>query len=236
MISDFFNSLLGNNHDDAHENVTETPATQSLPRRTVEAFDNGTVKYVQPTPEDTTPDPLRYPIGRYRMPDEITIYDIENYMSDIETLPKRLMTVISMMPSAKLDETYREGGWTVRQVVHHLADSHMNGFMRLKLALTEEQPVIKPFNERMWADLEDAKLAPAEISVLLLEALHRRWVILMKSLSTRELEKTYYHPERKRIFRLDELISLYSWHGNHHLAQIQLVADGKAQQIAASAE
>lgn len=234
MISDFFNHLLGN--DDNADATPETPALQSLPRRTVEPVDNGTVKYVQAEAEDTaTPDLVRYPIGRYRMPEEITINDIERYMSDIATLPKRLMALTSTMPAAKLDETYREGGWTVRQVVHHLADAHMNGFMRLKLALTEEQPVIKPFNERLWAELEDSNMS-ADVSILLLESLHKRWVSLMKSLNTRELEKTYYHPERKRIFRLDELISLYAWHGNHHLAQIQLVADGKSQLVAAAAE
>ncbi|MEQ9062815.1 MAG: putative metal-dependent hydrolase [Vicingaceae bacterium] len=169
-----------------------------------------------------TADP-RYPIGRYRRPETASKKDIDTWIEAIETFPARLEKALGGMSQVQLDTPYREGGWTVGQVVHHCADSHMNSFMRFKLALTEEMPTIKPYLEAKWAELPDANELPIQSSLMLIKGLHHRWVVLLKSLSTDDLSKTFIHPENGREMRLDHTIALYAWHCNHHLAHIGLV-------------
>ena len=162
---------------------------------------------------------LRYPIGRYKVPYEFTPQILKNYISEIESLPFKLKQEVTHLPEEQLDTTYRPGGWTIRQVVHHLADSHMNALTRVKLALTEETPVIKPYMENYWAELADNKL-PIKTSMLILEGVHERWSVLLKSFTEREWKKSFIHPEKGRELTLYESTGSYAWHGNHHLAHI----------------
>jgi len=131
------------------------------------------------------------------------------------------------LSEVQLDTAYRPGGWTVRQVVHHCADSHMNSFIRFKLALTEENPTIKPYHEDKWAEMADAKNLPIEPSLKILEGLHDRWAILIKSLSDQDLQKTFYHPANQKTITLATTIALYAWHSRHHLEHVKLVNEGK---------
>jgi hypothetical protein len=169
-----------------------------------------------------TMEELKYPIGRFSAPEKIDAKQIKQWIREVQTLPNDLKKITAKLTDAQLDTPYRPEGWTVRQVVHHLADSHMNAFIRFKLAMTEENPTIKPYHEALWAELADGKSAPINTSVLLLNALHKRWVILLKSISKKDLSKrTFLHPETGRIFPLEFVLGLYSWHGKHHLAQIE---------------
>ncbi len=161
---------------------------------------------------------LRYPAGRFQAPAAITADDHERYIAEIEDLVEGLRSAIAGFDDSQLDTPYRDGGWTVRQVIHHLADSHMNSFVRFKLALTEDSPVIKPYDEAAWAELADSK-QPVELSLLLLDGLHRRWVALLRSMSASDYERAFAHPERG-LMRLDVNLALYAWHCRHHTAHI----------------
>lgn len=163
---------------------------------------------------------LRFPIGRYEEPQEITLEELNHCISEIASFPDRLENAVRDLNEARLDTPYRPDGWTIRQVVHHCADSHLNSITRFKLALTENKPVIKPYHEGRWAELEDARTMPVEPSLLLLKGLHQRWAVLLKSLSEEQLQKAFIHPEHEKELRLLTVISIYAWHGNHHLAQI----------------
>lgn len=163
---------------------------------------------------------LRFPIGHFEKPIEITKDILSGYISDISSFPNRLRVAVENLSDVQLDTPYREEGWTLRQVVHHCADSHMNSLIRFKLALTEEKPVIKPYFEERWAELEDSKNMPISSSLKLLDGLHERWTILLNSLSQDDLQRTFIHPEHGKEFRLDENIGVYAWHCNHHLAHI----------------
>lgn len=164
---------------------------------------------------------LRYPIGKFAAPEVITAQHIKDWIKDIQSLPAELKKATAKMSNEQLDTPYRPDGWTVRQVVHHLADSHANAYIRFKLAMTEENPMIKPYKEDLWAELKDGKQAPIAVSITLLIALHKRWVIFLKGLNKREFTKhAYVHPESQRTFLLSQALGLYSWHGRHHLAQI----------------
>lgn len=169
---------------------------------------------------NTSLDPLRFPIGKFEAPQVLTQELMEGYVKDIETFPARLKQTIAGLNDAQLDTPYRPDGWTIRQVVNHCSDSHMNSIIRFKLALTEDDPTIKPYYEERWAELADSKTMPIAPALALLEGLHQRWTILLRSLSSEELQKTFIHPEHGKRFRLDENIGVYAWHGNHHLAQI----------------
>ncbi len=138
---------------------------------------------------------------------------------DIETFPKRLELSVQHLLEFQLQTPYREGGWTVNQVIHHCADSHMNFLLRLKLALSEENPAIKPYKEALWAEMPDYEL-PFNNSITLLYCIHHKLLKILSALNEEQLERTYYHPEYERSFRIKELICLYAWHGNHHLAHI----------------
>jgi uncharacterized damage-inducible protein DinB len=178
-----------------------------------------------------TNDQLRYPVGRFKPPSEFSKPLFEEWIRTIDELPSRLSSVVRRLNDEQLDTPYREGGWTIRQVVHHLADSHINSYVRFKLAITEELPAIKPYYEDRWAELDEAKHAPVEISLSLLEALHRRWVLFLKTLSEEDFERKFHHPESKKDIELRTTLALYAWHCNHHLAHITSLADRKGWKL-----
>ncbi|MGA3177345.1 MAG: YfiT family bacillithiol transferase [Candidatus Acidiferrum sp.] len=161
----------------------------------------------------------RYPIGKFELPKEVTPALRQAAIDDIAATPAKVRAAVAGLSDAQLDTPYREGGWTVRQVVHHLVDSHMNAYIRLRFALTENQPTIKPYDENNWANLEDARSAPVEVSLRLLEPLHERWVRLLRSVKTEQYARTLLHPDHG-VKNLDWLLFLYTWHGKHHTAHI----------------
>lgn len=169
---------------------------------------------------DTTATDLRYPIGKLTLTTVPTREQIAEWIDDIAATPSAIRAAIDGLDAKQIETPYRPGGWTVRQVVHHLADSHINAYTRFKLALTEDTPTIKPYAEAAWAELEDTSIVPLSVSLDLLEALHIRWVALLRSLSTDDLERDFRHPEKGRTMRLDTTLGLYSWHGKHHVAHI----------------
>jgi uncharacterized damage-inducible protein DinB len=146
------------------------------------------------------------------------------FIQRIADAPSELKAAVQGLNDKQLDTPYREGGWTVRQVVHHLPDSHMNSYVRFRLALTEDEPTIKPYNEHLWAELSDARTAPITLSLQLLESLHERWVILLRSLKPADFSRTFRHPEHGAR-DLDWLLQLYAWHGRHHVAHITSVRE-----------
>ncbi len=162
---------------------------------------------------------LRYPIGRFEWTGESTPGDRSGWIRSIAQTPSALRDALAGLSEEQLDVPYRDGGWTVRQVAHHYADDHMNSYLRFKLALTEEAPLIKGYSESAWAELPDARSGPVEPSLELLTALHERWVIAWESLGETEWERTFVHPVRGPV-TLDHLASLYAWHGRHHVTQI----------------
>ena len=171
------------------------------------------------TPLSMTPADLAYPIGPYEKPVSITAEQLAGYIATLAAFPAQVRAAVASLSEAQLDTPYRPGGWTVRQVVHHCADSHMNSLIRFKLALTEPSPTIKPYFEARWAALPDSSM-PLEPSLHLLEGLHARWVVLLHSLSAEQLARTFVHPEHGEAYRLDETIAHYAWHSRHHLAHI----------------
>jgi len=162
---------------------------------------------------------LRFPVGHFEKPALFTKEIISEFIATIAAFPEKIKAEVSLLNEEQLNTPYRNEGWTIRQVVHHCADSHMNSIIRFKLALTEDSPIIKPYFENLWANLADSKMA-IEPSLLLLEGLHQRWTILLNSLTEEELTKTFIHPEHGMKFQLKEIIGLYAWHCNHHLAHI----------------
>ena len=163
---------------------------------------------------------LRYPIGKFDMHAPVSPAQREEAIAQIERLPQEVRMAVEGLTDQQLDTPYRTGGWTIRQVVHHLPDSHMNSYIRFKLALTEEAPPIKPYNEAAWAELPEARSAPIDASLALLDALHRRWVLMLRAMSDTEWQRTFRHPEITGLIRLDTTVALYAWHGRHHLAHI----------------
>ncbi len=169
-------------------------------------------------------DQLRYPIGKEtEQPEYSTGFDEQlkiQLLSDIKMLPSNLEFAIQNLDAAQLDTPYRPGGWTVKQLIHHVADSHINAYTRFKLGLTEENPVIKPYEQEAWANLSDTQKLPVNISLTLLHALHVRWHQLMVDMTESQWQRTVYHPERKSSITLWNLLKSYSWHGRHHTAHI----------------
>ena len=159
-----------------------------------------------------------HPAGSYEAEPHPTPQRRDELISEIERLPARIRQLVAGLSSAQLDTKYRN--WTIRQIVHHLADSHMNALVRFRLTLTEEKPTIKPYNQSRWAELPDAKTADVELSVALLEALHARWVALLRTMGDADFERTYVHPEYQKEFQLAETLGLYAYHCRHHSAQI----------------
>jgi uncharacterized damage-inducible protein DinB len=161
----------------------------------------------------------RYPAGKFENPKEVTPTLRTAAISEIAATPAKVRAAVQGLSDSQLDTPYREGGWTVRQVVHHLADSHMNAYIRWRLALTETEPIIKSYEEAAWAKLEDAAHAPVELSLCLLEPLHERWVRMLRSVRPAEFARTFRHPEHG-VRTLDWMLFLYEWHGRHHTAHI----------------
>ncbi len=162
---------------------------------------------------------LRYPIGTFQPVTQVTEPDRQRFISEIEKTPGQLCAAVRGLTAPQLDTPYRPQGWTVRQVVHHIADSHMNAYVRHKLALTEEEPTIKPYDEKRWAELEDYRITPLETSLALLDSLHQRWVGLLRALKPDDFSRTFRHPELG-VMTLGKNLALYAWHGRHHVAQI----------------
>ena len=169
-------------------------------------------------------DDLRYPVGPFTFEGKLSDEQISQAIDEIAQAPARLRAAVDGLSAEQLDTNYRPGGWTVRQVVHHLPDSHLNSYIRFKLALTEDQPTIRPYDENSWSALSDAQTAPPEISLDLLEALHRRFVLVLKSLEPKDLERTFLHPDIG-VVSLEKNIALYAWHGRHHVAHITSLAE-----------
>jgi uncharacterized damage-inducible protein DinB len=165
-----------------------------------------------------TPD-LRYPVGEFRFPKSVSAQDLNSFIDQMAATPARMRAAVAGLSDAQLDTRYRPGGWTVRQVVHHVPDSHINSYMRFRLALTEDQPTIKPYEEKRWAELPDARTAPVEVSLALLESLHARWVPLLRSLTDAEWKRTFRHPELGLV-SLENNAALYAWHGRHHVGHV----------------
>ena len=164
-------------------------------------------------------DELRYPIGRFRAPESSSRDDRAAQIETLRRLPERLRAAAAGLDDGRLDTPYREGGWTVRQLVHHIADSHANSYMRFKLALTEDCPAIKAYDEAAWAELPEARTLPIEPSLNWIEAMHFRWVATLESMTDSDFEKTFLHPERGRM-TLATNLALYDWHSRHHTAHI----------------
>ncbi len=159
---------------------------------------------------------LRYPIGRFAKSETYSSDEIKSCIQIISALPSKFINLMGSWDEEKLDTPYRPDGWTVRQLVHHVADSHINAYVRFRLALTEDNPTIKPYKEELWAELADAKSATADLSLQLMKQVHLRWVLLMNSLDAEDLARTYHHPETNRSIPLDEVIAQYAWHSEHH--------------------
>lgn len=164
-------------------------------------------------------DALRYPIGPMPSAFDYTPDQLAQYLNAIEQLPQKLTTLVADWSDARLAMPYRPGGWTVRQVVHHVADSHMNAYIRTRLALTEERPTISPYDEGAWANLPDSAL-PVAPSLTLLTNLHLRWVTCLKNLTDQQLSRTYYHPGNDATYTIADVLALYAWHGEHHYQHI----------------
>ena len=162
---------------------------------------------------------LRYPIGPFTWGGFNTPEQRSHYIDEIAATPQRMRNAVAGLSQVQLDTPYRDGGWTVRQVVHHVPDSHMNSYTRFKLAFTEHEPTIKPYDEAVWAELIDSKTAPIEPSLNLLEGLHQRWTIFLRSLGADDVKRKFNHPELG-ILTIDQYIALYAWHGAHHVAHI----------------
>ena len=170
----------------------------------------------------TVADP-RYPIGKFSFDGDVSDAARAARIADIEAAPRLLREAVGGMSARQLDTPYREGGWTVRQVVHHVPDSHLNAYVRFKLALTEDAPTIKPYDEAKWAALPDSRETPIEVSLALLDALHRRWVTLLRAMTPADFARAFVHPEHGRSMPLDMVLALYAWHGKHHLGHVKSV-------------
>lgn len=165
----------------------------------------------------------RYPIGRFSFDGDVSDAARATRIAEIAEAPRRLRAALAGLTPRQLDTPYREGGWTVRQVAHHVPDSHMNAYVRFKLALTEDAPTIKPYDEARWAALPDTRDTPIEVSLALLDALHERWVALLRAMPPADFSRTFVHPEQGRAMSLDMALALYAWHGKHHVGHVQMV-------------
>ncbi len=166
-------------------------------------------------------DKLRYPIGKFRVPESPTNEDLSSWINDIEVLPARLKTLCNELSEHDLSKQYREGSWNIREVVHHIADSHLNSVIRFKWTLTEQEPVIKAYNENDWSKLPDYE-SSIDLSLNLIEALHQRWVHLLRSMKEDQFQLAFIHPESNRKIKLIVNTALYAWHGKHHAKHIEL--------------
>jgi uncharacterized damage-inducible protein DinB len=162
---------------------------------------------------------LRYPIGPFRRPAGLSTEERSAMIAAIAEAPERLREAVAGLTQVQLDTPYRPGGWTVRQLVHHVPDSHLHAYVRCKLALTEDEPTIRPYDEALWAELPEARTAPIEPSLALLESLHRRWDLALRGMAAADWERRLVHPESGRQ-SVEQLVALYAWHGRHHVAHV----------------
>ena len=162
---------------------------------------------------------LSYPIGRY-VPQPYSDDQLKERIMSIMFLPKELENAIQNLDEYQIETPYRPDGWTVKQLINHIADSHMNAFIRFKLGLTEDNPTIKPYNQDAWVNLNDTKIVPINVSITLVHALHARWAALLNGISSADLERTVFHPEQKKEITLWHMLGLYAWHGKHHVKHI----------------
>lgn len=170
-------------------------------------------------------DELRYPIGPFEWDGDRSEGRRREHIEAIAGLPALMRSTVAALPEPAWDMPYRPGGWTVRQVVHHVPDSHLNAWMRFRLALTENDPQIRPYDEAAWAELPDTARTPPEVSLMLLDALHGRWVVLLEAMTAADYARTLRHPEHGRTFTLHEMLAHYAWHGRHHVAHITGLAE-----------
>jgi uncharacterized damage-inducible protein DinB len=167
---------------------------------------------------------LSYPIGKFHFEGPLTAAQKEKALDEVAGTPALLRAAVSGLSPEQLDTPYRPGGWTVRQVVHHMPDSHLNSYVRFKLALTEDEPTIKPYEQQLWAELPDTKETPIEVSLTMLDALHERWVRLLRSLNASDWQRSFRHPELGTV-SLEKTLALYAWHGRHHVTHITALRD-----------
>ena len=172
--------------------------------------------------ENSELEKLRFPNGKFKFPDSATKAEMEQWLNEIEMLPSQLKKALKGITENQLKLVYRPEGWNMKQLVNHLIDSHSNSVIRFKLALTEDIPTIRPYYEERWALLADTDLCPLDLSLELLDNLHQRWIILLRSMTEEEWGRKLFHPDSKREFSLKQFLALYAWHGKHHLAHIDL--------------
>lgn len=170
--------------------------------------------------KNNTLEKLQYPIGKYKVPDPITQNHLKDWIAVLEHLPSRLEHMVAPLSKEQLDTPYREEGWTIRQLVHHISDSHQHSYIRFKWGLTEDNPTIKPYLEKEWSSLLDAKTAPIQLSLDHLKAVHAKLVYLLKGLSSEDLQRTFTHPDGNQETTLLENVGRYAWHGSHHLTHV----------------
>jgi hypothetical protein len=163
---------------------------------------------------------LKYPIGHFIMPDIFDEQQAAFWISEIEALPKQIKAATVNLSEEELNQTYRPGGWTLRQVIHHIPDSHMNAYIRFKQAITEDIPVIRPYHEEKWAETEEGKNGDIQMSIDLLTSLHQRWVAFLKTLNQEDYQRKYIHPAHGKELTLANMLGMYAWHGKHHLAHL----------------
>jgi hypothetical protein len=171
---------------------------------------------------------LRYPIGRFEFPESFSEQKREENIEDIQELPTLVKQLVTKLSAKEMLQIYRPDGWNSAQLVNHLIDSHSNAVIRFKLALTEENPIIRPYAEERWALLADTQTCPLDLSLQLLDNLHKRWIILIRSIKTSEWQRTYFHPDSKRDYTLYQALAQYAWHGKHHLAHIELAKNNRS--------
>lgn len=167
---------------------------------------------------------LRFPVGKFKLPESVTIADRTAFVEQIAATPANLRAAVAGLDDSQLETPYRPGGWTVRQVIHHVPDSHLNSYTRFRLALTEDEPTIKTYREDQWAELPDARTLPVDVSLQLLENLHTRWVMLLRSLSGEQWKRKFRHADIGSV-NLEQTAALYAWHGRHHAAHITSLRD-----------
>lgn len=170
---------------------------------------------------------LKYPIGKFQKKEDITLQDVTIWINELEELPKKFEDLVGKLNDEQLETPYRPGGWTLRQLIHHVSDSHHNSYIRFKWALTEDTPLIKAYDEKEWANLFDTKSAPIEMSLLHLKAIHAKLVYLLKGLTPEQLKRTFIHPENNQETSLEENVGRYAWHGAHHYAHAKNLIESR---------
>ncbi|MFN8297321.1 MAG: putative metal-dependent hydrolase [Chitinophagales bacterium] len=208
--------------------ATKKVIKKSAPKKAIAKKKPASVKKVAAAKPVVAPpkaeviNPNIFPIGKLKRPEEFTETVINKLIQDIRILPEHLKKVSKKIKHKKqLQYSYRDGGWTIEQIIHHTADSHMNAFIRFKLALTENNPTIKPYNQDLWTETADVQL-PVKVAIRLLKALHAKWTILLENMDKNDFKRTYTHPEYKTTSTLQDALALYAWHGKHHVAQIEV--------------